>query len=59
MTEAEGQEISEFWNTLDGSSCFYEAVTRMAKDEHYEAEERKKKEMQMMRKTSGKAPELA
>ena len=56
MTETECREILKFWNTLSGSSFFYEAVTRMAKGEHIEAEERKEKGLQMLREETGKSP---
>jgi len=30
ITKEEDQEIMDFWNTLDGRSTYYEAVSRMA-----------------------------
>ena len=34
ITKSEDKEIREFWDTLDGQSCYYEAVCRMARGEH-------------------------
>ena len=31
-TKEEVEEIMDFWKTLDDASCFFEAVSRMAKD---------------------------
>jgi hypothetical protein len=41
VTAEEDREIIRFWNTLPGTSSYYDAVARMARGEHLKDQEGK------------------